>query len=75
MEFEPRDQLLQRQKKLEEIAVLGFEPYPHKFDWKQTQTEIIAAHGGKSAAELQETNVNVSVAGRILTIRLHGKAG
>ncbi|MHB8486660.1 MAG: lysine--tRNA ligase [Candidatus Acidiferrales bacterium] len=75
MEFEPRDQLLQRQKKLEEIASLGFDPYPHKFAWKQTAQEIVSAHDQKSAAELQEAKVNVSVAGRILTIRLHGKAG
>jgi len=75
LEFEPRDQLLQRQKKLEEVAGLGFDPYPHKFAWKQTAQEIVTAYGEKSAAELQETKVNVSVAGRILTIRLHGKAG
>ncbi|MGH9729174.1 MAG: lysine--tRNA ligase [Candidatus Acidiferrales bacterium] len=75
MEFEPRDQLLQRQKKLEQIASLGFDPFPHKFDWKETPPEIVAAHGEKSAAELQEAKVNVTAAGRILTIRLHGKAG
>ncbi|MFI5125632.1 MAG: lysine--tRNA ligase [Candidatus Acidiferrales bacterium] len=75
MEFEPRDQLLQRQKKLEEIASLGFDPYPHKFAWKQTAQEIVSTYDQKSAAELQEAKVNVSVAGRILTIRLHGKAG
>lgn len=75
MEFEPRDQLLQRQKKLEEIASLGFDPYPHKFAWKQTAQEIVSAYDQKSADELQEAKVNISVAGRILTIRLHGKAG
>ncbi|HEV2315262.1 MAG TPA: lysine--tRNA ligase [Candidatus Acidoferrales bacterium] len=75
MEFEPRDQLLQRQKKLEEMAGLGFDPYPHRFAWKQTAKEIVSAYDQKSAGELQETKVNVSVAGRILTIRLHGKAG
>ena len=75
MEFEPRDQLLQRQKKLDQIAALGFDPYPHKFDWKQTPAEIAAKYAGHSAADLQEAKVSVSVAGRILTIRLHGKAG
>ncbi|HKV26903.1 MAG TPA: lysine--tRNA ligase [Candidatus Acidoferrales bacterium] len=75
MEFEPRDQLLQRQKKLEQMASLGFDAYPHKFDWKQTPEEIVTAHGEKSAAQLQEAKVNVTVAGRVLTIRLHGKAG
>ena len=75
MEFEPHDQLLQRQKKLEQIAALGFDPYPHKFEWKETPAEIVVVHSGKNAAELQQAQVNVSVAGRILTIRLHGKAG
>ncbi|MGB6357255.1 MAG: lysine--tRNA ligase, partial [Candidatus Acidiferrales bacterium] len=75
MEFEPHDQLVQRQKKLELIAALGFEPYPHKFEWKQTPTQIVAEFSEHSAEALQQLPVNVSVAGRILTIRLHGKAG
>jgi len=75
LEFEPRDQLEQRQKKLERIAALGFDPYPHKFEWKQTAAEIVAEYKDRSAEELQTHAVNVSVAGRILTIRLHGKAG
>ena len=75
MEFEPRDQLIQRQKKLEQIAALGFEPFPTKFDWLQTPSEITAKYTGKSAEELAAAKVNVRLAGRILTIRLHGKAG
>ena len=75
MEFEPRDQLVQRQKKLERIAALGFEPYPHKFEWTQTPAQIVAEFGDRSAEALQQSQVNVSVAGRLLTIRLHGKAG
>ena len=75
MEFEPRDQLIQRQKKLERIAELGFEPHPHRFEWKQTAAEIVAKYDQSTAEELQKTPVNVCVAGRILTLRLHGKAG
>jgi len=75
LEFEPRDQLVQRQKKLERIAALGFDPYPHKFEWKQTPAEIVAKFGDRTAGALHESPPSVTVAGRILTIRLHGKAG
>jgi lysyl-tRNA synthetase, class II len=75
LEFEPRDQLVQRQKKLERIAALGFEAYPHKYEWKQTPAQIAREFGERSAEALQQSPVNVSVAGRLLTIRLHGKAG
>lgn len=75
MEFEPRDQLLQRQKKLERIAALGFDPYPRKFDWKQTPTQIVTEFGARTTDELHASQPKVSVAGRLLTIRLHGKAG
>jgi len=73
--FEPLDQYLQRQKKLEQVEALGHDPYPHKFDWTKTPAEIQESYGGRSAAELEATKVAVLVAGRILTIRLHGKAG
>jgi lysyl-tRNA synthetase, class II len=75
LEFEPRDQLVQRQKKLERIAEMGFDPYPNKFEWKQTPAQIVSEFGGQSAEELKASQKNVSLAGRILTIRLHGKAG
>jgi lysyl-tRNA synthetase, class II len=75
LEFEPRDQLIQRQKKLEQIVALGFDPYPTKFEWKQTAAQIVAEFGDRAAEALQQPQVNVSVAGRIVTIRLHGKAG
>ena len=75
LEFEPRDQLVQRQKKLERIAALGFDSYPHKFEWKQTPAQIVAEFGDQTGEALHESPPNVTVAGRILTIRLHGKAG
>lgn len=75
MEFEPRDQLAQRQKKLEKIVALGFEPYPHRYEWKQTPAQIVTGFGASTKEALHEKPVEVRVAGRILTIRLHGKAG
>ncbi len=75
MPFEPLDQYLQRQKKLEQIEALGLDPYPHRFDWSHTPAEILKKYGERGAAELETTKIQVRVAGRILTLRLHGKAG
>jgi lysyl-tRNA synthetase class 2 len=73
--FEPVEQYLQRQKNLEQIVALGFAPYPHKFDWTLTPATAVAKYGGSTAAQLEADRVNVRVAGRILTLRLHGKTG
>ena len=75
MEFEPLDQYLQRKKKLAEMAALGEETYPHRFDQTATAAEIVARYGSQDAPALESQRVNVRVAGRILTIRLHGKTG
>src|SRR6202049_3226208 len=73
--FEPLDQYLQRKKKLAEIEALGEDPFPHRFPQSATPAEIVAAHGSQDAGALDAQHVTVSTAGRILTLRLHGKAG
>jgi lysyl-tRNA synthetase class 2 len=73
--FEPLDQYLQRQKKLKEIEALGFDPYPHKFEYTHTPAEIAERYGARNAAELDAEKVNVRLAGRIITLRQMGKAG
>jgi lysyl-tRNA synthetase class 2 len=73
--FDPVDQFLQRQKKLAEIEARGHDPYPHKFDWTSTPEELFAKYGTAEAATLETAKPAVRVAGRILTLRLHGKAG
>ena len=75
MQFEPLDQFAQRQKKLEQIQALGHDPYPHKFEWTSTPAEVLNKYGQRSGTELEAERVAVRVAGRILTLRLHGKAG
>ena len=75
MPFEPLEQYLQRQKKLEQIVALGYAPYPHKFDWTMTPPQVIAKFGGLPVAELEAAHAEVRVAGRILTLRSHGKTG
>jgi lysyl-tRNA synthetase class 2 len=73
--FEPLDQYLQRKKKLAEIEALGEHPYPHRFDQTSTPEEILARYSLQDATALEGHPVNVRTAGRILTLRLHGKAG
>src|ERR1700716_2449704 len=73
--FEPQDQYLQRQKKLAEIEARGHDAYPHKFDWTATPAELVEKYASADATALEASKPPVRVAGRILTIRLHGKAG
>ncbi len=73
--FEPQDQYLQRQKKLAEIEARGHEAYPHRFDWTATAAELVEKYTSADAAALEAAEPPVRVAGRILTLRLHGKAG
>jgi lysyl-tRNA synthetase, class II len=73
--FEPADQYLQRQKKLAEIETRGHQAYPHKFDWTATPLELVQKYASADAAALETSKPPVRVAGRILTLRLHGKAG
>src|SRR5713226_387837 len=73
--FEPQDQYLQRQKKLAEIEARGHEAYPHKFDWTATPAELVEKYAATDAPTLEAAKPPVRVAGRILTLRLHGKAG
>ena len=75
MPFEPLDQYLQRKKKLAEVKALGDDTYPHRFELTSTPAQIFAAHAQSDAANLEGQRVNVRTAGRILTLRLHGKVG
>lgn len=75
MEFEPVDQYLQRRKKLTEIEALGYPPHPHKFAWTYTARQIVGQFGAVAAEDLSAKNVEVRVAGRIVALRPHGKAG
>jgi lysyl-tRNA synthetase, class II len=75
LQFEPRDQFEQRQKKLEQIQALGHEAFPREFRWSHTAEEIAETFGAASAAELEEKKQEVRVAGRLVSYRLMGKAG
>jgi lysyl-tRNA synthetase class 2 len=64
-----------RLEKLKQIEALGQRVYPTKYEFTHTIPSILADYSGKSAEELEASRVNVRVAGRIMAIRLMGKAG
>jgi lysyl-tRNA synthetase class 2 len=75
LQFEPRDQFEQRQKKLEQIQALGYEAYPREFRWTETAAALVDKYGQATGAELEANKREVRVAGRIVSYRLMGKAG
>jgi lysyl-tRNA synthetase class 2 len=75
LQFEPRDQLEQRQKKLEQIQALGHDPYPREFRWTDAPAALVEKYSQTPAAELEAGRREVRVAGRIVSFRLMGKAG
>ena len=75
MEFEPREQFEQRLKKIEQIRALGQDPYPREFRWTDTPAELVEKFAAASAPELEANRREVRAAGRIVSIRLMGKAG
>jgi len=72
---ESQDLVLQREKKLKAIEALGFELYPRKYDFSHTIPQILGEYSARTAEQLDAEKVSVRVAGRVMTIRPHGKAG
>jgi lysyl-tRNA synthetase class 2 len=75
LHFEPRDQFEQRQKKIEQIRGLGYDPYPREFRWTHTPAALVGKYDKSSGADLEANREEVRVAGRIVSLRLMGKAG
>jgi len=75
LQFEPRDQFEQRQKKLEQIQALGFEAFPREFRWSHTAADLVRLFESAQSADLEADKKEVRVAGRIVSYRLMGKAG
>jgi lysyl-tRNA synthetase class 2 len=64
-----------RLEKLKQIEALGQATYRSSFDFTETAPLIVKDYAAKTAEELQNVRVNVKLAGRLMTIRLMGKAG
>ena len=64
-----------RREKLKQIEALGQATYRSKYEFTHTLEQILADYTPKTAEELDQARVSVRVAGRIMAIRLMGKAG
>ena len=69
-----------RREKLSQIEALGQRSYPNSYAASTTIPEIWAAYDGISAEQLEADlaagkKIEVSIAGRIMAIRVQGKAG
>ncbi len=60
--------MVRRRQELEELKKIGIDPYPHLFHRTDYSREILDSFGGDTPHR------NVSVAGRIMSIRRMGKA-
>lgn len=74
-EVELNDQLLVRREKLSELRTNGVDPFGKKFERSHTAEEISKSFEQNSKEELDEKNISVTLAGRIMTKRGKGKAG
>ncbi|MCU1320097.1 MAG: lysyl-tRNA synthetase, partial [Edaphobacter sp.] len=66
-----------RQDKLKQIAALGHATYPNSYSTSHTIPELRAAFDAYNAEQLESSPapITVSIAGRIMAIRVQGKAG
>ncbi len=64
-----------RQQKLREIEALGQQAYPYRYAATHTIPQILDRYNDKTAEQLESPRVPVKVAGRIVSLRLQGKAG
>ena len=69
------EQEIVRRNKLEDFRSRGVDPFGHRYDFTSNSKEINDLYGECSKEELDEKNVHVKVAGRIMTKRGKGKAG
>jgi lysyl-tRNA synthetase class 2 len=64
-----------RLEKLKKIEALGQPTYRSQYQFTHTIPQILADYLPKTAEQLESPRVNVRVAGRLMAIRLMGKAG
>ncbi len=63
-----RKDFIDRLKKVEDLASLGIDPYPHYFQINSTIRDIVESPDSFMGR-------NVSIAGRVMALRYHGKVG
>jgi lysyl-tRNA synthetase, class II len=68
------EQIQQRRTNLEELAKLGIDIYPRKFDRRHTVSQLVDAYNVRTHDELEADQISTTTAGRIVAIRSFGKA-
>jgi len=69
------DQEIVRRNKMEALREKGIDPFGQKYTRTSNSKEIKDKYDAYTKEELHEMNIEVSVAGRIMSIRNKGKAG
>ena len=64
-----------RRQKMEDLRAMGIDPFGHAYERTHKSGQIRAEYENMTKEELVEKNVNVKIAGRIMTKRRQGKAG
>jgi len=72
---ELNDQLVVRREKMDKLREQGIDPFGHRFRVTHKSKDIFELYGELSLEELEERNIHVEYAGRIMTKRRKGKAG
>jgi lysyl-tRNA synthetase class 2 len=72
---ELNDQLKVRREKLHNLREKGLDPFGKRFERSHQTEEILTDYNEFSKEELEEKEVSVTIAGRIMTKRGKGKAG
>ncbi|MBN3553015.1 lysine--tRNA ligase [Fictibacillus nanhaiensis] len=74
-EVELNDLLRVRREKLTALTEKGVDPFGTKFDRTHTAADLVSEYGEKEKEELDNEEISVTLAGRIMTKRGKGKAG
>ena len=74
-ELEMNELLAVRRHKLRALRELGFDPFGQKYERTHQASQILAQYTEMSEDQLEELNVEVSIAGRVMQVRKMGKAG
>lgn len=63
-----------RKEKIAQLVALGQEAYTHSYRWTHQVPDVVTQFTDAPAEQLEANRVEVSVAGRIMALRLMGKA-
>jgi lysyl-tRNA synthetase, class II len=72
---ELNDLMRVRREKMNSLREKGMDPFGKRFDRSHQSQDLIDEYGGQEKEAIEEQNISVTLAGRIMTKRGKGKAG